>query len=132
MNDPFESIFSHWNAIDRSHERKDELFRCLLCEPLMRTPQIGDHVIVAAGLLDRGHDWIRKEVKVIDIADTSVKIRWLDGLGIEDQWIHPVLITDILEKHPSSPETNPAPGAYRGGNEGASRPRKDGEDLDRT
>ena len=83
-----------WGAIHRSHEYLRQEFDRLLVEPNMKPIEPGMRVIIAAGLIGHGYPWIRTEVEVVDIADTSILISFL-GKN-KPEWIHPALITDVL------------------------------------
>jgi len=90
-----------WEEIAREHKMKAEEFRRLLSDTSVKVPEVGDRVIVAAGLVGMGHLWIREEAKVIEVGDTSVKVlfpeRGLYGKDVE-MWIHPALITDVIKE----------------------------------
>lgn len=99
MENSFESFYQHLTSVDRNHRRKDEEFLRLCVEPSSRVPVVGDTVVVAAGLIGRGFDWVREEATVIAVGDTSFKVRWLQLSykgNVEEQWVHPVLITDVI------------------------------------
>jgi hypothetical protein len=82
------------------HARRDEEFRRLLVDPSATQAEVGDRVVVAAGLLGRGWQWIREEAEVIAVGETSYKVRFVetpedDGEPTE-QWIHPAIVIDVL------------------------------------
>ena len=87
-------------------------FGKLIAEPCMKVSSIGDRVIVATGLLGKGHIWARTECTVIETGDTSVKVRFTgDYINRDDEmWIHPLLITDNIGPTPSE-SPGPVPGA---------------------
>jgi hypothetical protein len=95
------SYFDWLEGINREHREKDEEFQRLLCEPSSMTPEVGDTVIVAAGLLCRGFNWIRLEAEVLALGETSVKVRFVgrefNGKP-DEEWIHPALITDVIRR----------------------------------
>lgn len=89
--------------IDKGHRKKEEEFERLRIEPSARTPAVGDTVVVAAGLIGRGFDWVRKQALVVAVGETSVKVRFSErriGGGADEEWISPVLITDVLPRGP--------------------------------
>jgi hypothetical protein len=90
-----------WEGIQKAHNRMDDEFRRLCCEPSAKTPTTGCRVLVAAGLLGMGHPWIRLEATVIECGDTSYKVRFTDYRHVltkelEEKWVHQSLITDVL------------------------------------
>lgn len=73
-----------------------------------RVAKVGDRVIVAAGFLGRGWRWIREEAEIVDIGETSYKIRFAEASyddSVKEEWIHPALITDVLPA--KQPEREP-------------------------
>jgi hypothetical protein len=96
----YSEFYKKTNNIDEDHRRMAAEFERLRIEPSNRTPAVGDTVVVAAGLLDRGHLWIRTGCLVIALGETSIKVRFPDGYGgkVDEQWISPVLITDVIPK----------------------------------
>jgi hypothetical protein len=93
-------FFEQFKKIDDDHKKMDNEIKRLMAEPPKETPKIGDRVIVAVGLLNRGHLWIREEAKVIEVAEHSVKIECQQYKHSDpwQEWIHPALITDNLGK----------------------------------
>ena len=89
-----------FGAIDREKEAKTEEFMRLAIDPSMLVPLVGDHVLIAAGLIGRGLLWEREECEVIEIADTAVKVRGKNfgRPGKWEEWIHNRLITDVLKR----------------------------------
>ncbi|RJQ30350.1 hypothetical protein C4565_00770 [Candidatus Parcubacteria bacterium] len=98
-----DNFYEHMNNIDRYHHKQDEEFKRLCAEPCMKIPKPGDRVIVASGFLGMGLLWNRKEAEVLEVGETSVHVRFIDyylvgeGKGKHKKWIHPALITDVLE-----------------------------------
>jgi hypothetical protein len=90
----------NWDALDRRHEKMNQEFMRLCCEPCGRVPAAGDRVLVAGGLIGKGHMWARLEATVVEVADTACKVRFLDRIsvqyGVEDTWVHNALITDVM------------------------------------
>lgn len=96
----FEDELHH---INREHEKNNEEFARLDADPMMRPVSLGDRVVVAAGLIGRGHRWVRKEAKVVEVGDTSVRVRFSEARWNgepDEEWLHPSLVIDIL---PSAP-----------------------------
>ena len=91
----------NFDDIRREHDRKRAEFERLCFDPCMMTPEVGDRVVVAAGPLGMGFDWVRLEATVIEAGQLSYKVRFTDrthpitGEPIT-QWIHPAIITDVL------------------------------------
>ena len=83
------------------HQKLDNEFQKLLIDPCMNIPEVGDLVIVAAGLLGMGHPWVREEAKILAIADTSYQIEFTKYKSYDNkiiiQWIHTALVTDIIK-----------------------------------
>lgn len=80
---------------------KDKLYaemKRLLHEPPKEFPKKGDRVVVAIGLLSRGHLWTKAECRVLEVGDSSIKVECKDSYHDWQEWIHPALITDILKK----------------------------------
>jgi len=94
----FDDMFDH---IDRVHkERKDEFERFRL-DQSADVPMVGDTVVVAAGPLGMGFDWIRHEAVVIAVGQQSYKVRFTDRKDIITgeptvMWIHPAVVTDVI------------------------------------
>lgn len=84
------------------HRKIDNEFHKLCCEPSQKIPKLGQRVIVAAGLLGMGHLWIREEAIVEEVGEVSIKVRFTNykpfngERGSHELWIHPALITDVL------------------------------------
>lgn len=91
----FSSAFQ-WQAYREYHK--------LLAEPGMRIPCVGDHVVIASGLLGMGMPWTRMEALVTQVGQTSYKIKLevpnflaqLIAVPPDGIWIHPCLVTDVL------------------------------------
>jgi len=58
--------------------------------------KVGDRVIVAAGLLGRGHLWIRKVCTVLEVAETSCQVKYSQENDNWTEWIDLVLVVDTL------------------------------------
>jgi hypothetical protein len=107
MSDDFDLnlFYERMLNVDRGHRKKEVEFERLRIEPSARIPAVGDTVVVAAGLIGRGFDWVRKEALVVAVGETLVKVRFPEprfGGGVDEEWVSPVLITDVL---PRGPET---------------------------
>lgn len=101
MSSFYDNYFEEMRNIEKSKQDKEEMFRRLCAEPCMKVPKPGDRVIIAAGLLGRGFLWVRTEAEVLQVADTSVKVRFKSSFSQTpdvEEWIHPALITDVLSK----------------------------------
>ncbi len=87
-------------AFDRERIEKEKQFQKLCDDPSSKIPCVGDRVVVAAGLIGMGFNWVRKEATVLEVGETSYRVQFqekrLDGTPMI-QWIHPALITDVLE-----------------------------------
>ena len=86
--------------MDRADKYKDRLYEELSrlnAEPCMKPMKVGDHVLVAVGLIGRGHPWERRECVVLEVSDTAVKIRCPNDLGKRwTEWVLNTLVTDVL------------------------------------
>lgn len=105
LNDMFSDIRDY-------HQRLYNVMSKLRSDPCMNIPKVGDTVIVAAGPLGMGHEWIRLEAQVLHVANNSYKIRifnrpqFIYPEGYQDMWIDPVLVLDIISQEQSG-EGNP-------------------------
>lgn len=83
---------------DRHHTLLQAEFERLRSEQPASPAKVGDRVIVASGLLQRGPVWHREEMHVIGVSDTCVKVRLPSGSldGSNEVWVSNVLVTDIL------------------------------------
>lgn len=94
----------HFDNMDKEHQQRDDEFRRLCADPCMTPAVKGDRVVVAAGFLGMGFLWERAEAEVMEVGDTSIKVRMVDyqpfgaPKGSLCKWIHPSLITDVLKK----------------------------------
>jgi len=55
--------------------------------------KVGQRVVFACGLVGHGLSYERKEAKIIEVGQSSVKIQF----GDFEHWVQPSIITDILE-----------------------------------
>jgi hypothetical protein len=97
--DSFEDIFR------RADKHKDSLKRQiakLRADPCMALPEVGDHVLIPAGPLGLGHEWIIHEGEVVEVASTAYErlVMRDDPNRSKDYitWVHQDLITDVLPK----------------------------------
>ena len=86
---------------DKHHAQMDAEFCRLAVEPSAKRPGVGDRVLVAVGLLNMGHLWIREEGTVLECGDTSFLVRLANRTHIitgvpTEVWAHQALITDVL------------------------------------
>ena len=93
MDDPF--------GINRYHKSLDSEFEKLCVEPCATTPQVGDRVLIAVGLLGMGHLWIREEAIVFECANTAYRVRFAHREDYEtkqtlEMWVHQSLVTDVI------------------------------------
>ena len=94
---------------DENHAKRQQEFRRLELDACSIIPEVGDTVVVAAGLLGMGYEYLRLEAEVLRVGQLSYKVcfdvreyRPLDGNPVE-KWIHPALVTDVItsEDEPS-------------------------------
>lgn len=97
-------FWEHMEKLDDMNIKKDEEFRRLCADPSSKVPEKGDRVIVATGFLAMGPLWAREECEVMEVGETSIKVRFLEyqpfggEKGSLVKWIHPALVTDVLKK----------------------------------
>jgi len=90
-----------FDRIDRVHKQKQDEFEKLRLDQSAAAPQIGDTVVVAAGPLKMGFEWVRYEAVVIALGQQSYKVRFTDRKDIITgeptvMWIHPAVVTDVI------------------------------------
>lgn len=87
------------NRIDKKHDKMYEEVNRLMADPPKEMPIVGDRVIVAIGLLSRGHLWLKAEAVVKEVGENSVKVECDQYQDKQPwtEWIHPALITDNLK-----------------------------------
>lgn len=89
-----------FKSIDESHARQRKNIERLKIDICMDIPEVNDHVLVNAGAVGRGHDWVIIEAKVLKVAKTAYFVEFLNRPAIvsPDQcWINPVVITEVLK-----------------------------------
>ena len=102
-----DDLAKHFRNIDERNLTKDEYFQRLQAQAVQHAPCAGDRVVVACGLVGWGHLWNRAEAVVLEVGDVSVYVRFTDHTmqwSVGDQrgkqvekWVHPALITDVLQ-----------------------------------
>jgi hypothetical protein len=101
LGDVYRSFEKSMDRADRYHRKLESDMDKLRAEPCLKFPKVGDRVIVAAGLLGMGHEWIRREAIVLECGDTNYKVQFTDyflpGNKMVIEWIAGILITDVLE-----------------------------------
>lgn len=99
FSDAFESFRRDFESIRKSRESLHHEFEKLYLDPCTKEVNPGDRVVIAVGLLNRGHPWIREEGIVQEVGSVSVKVRFKMNYDSEytEVWIHPALICDVLE-----------------------------------
>lgn len=93
---------------DKHHEQMDAEFCRLAVEPSAKRPGIGDRVLLAVGLLNMGHLWMREEATVLECGDTSFRVQFRDRKEYStnapmERWVHQAIITDVLASERASP-----------------------------
>ena len=94
-----------FERIDEYHNKREQEFEKLAIDPPARTAEVGDRVLVSAGVLGMGFEWERLEATVIEVADTAYHIRFKDKKEYgtyysKEVWAHRFAITDVLGKEP--------------------------------
>ena len=62
-----------FDRIDRVHKQKQDEFEKLRLDQSAAAPQIGDTVVVAAGPLKMGFEWVRYEAVVIALGSSRTR-----------------------------------------------------------
>lgn len=103
--DFFDKMFDRLdNAFKAGDEMSAAFAKLCLGDATRKIPKLNDLVIVAAGFVGLGHIWVRLEAEIVEIGESSYKVRFLDYTpyrgtkGSHEVWIHPALITDVLER----------------------------------
>lgn len=98
MGDWYEWI----GSTNRKHDEMQHEFD-RLAQDAPRPLKVGDRVVTAAGLVGRGHQWIRAGATVLEVGQTSVRVRF-DKPGWnntpDEDWIHQAIVTDVLASEP--------------------------------
>ncbi len=96
--DSFDEMF---RDIYKYRDKLDSEFARLAAEPCSKVPQVGDRVLIAAGLVGKGHLWIRLEAVVLECADTAYYVKYKKyklyrDTDTHEEWVHQAVITDVL------------------------------------
>jgi hypothetical protein len=96
-------LFTDWCGIKHNRNERDIYFDDLVAKNPPLAVNVGDRVVVAAGLIGFGFKWERLEANVLEKGQNSVKIELdhkhpITGANYE-LWVHPVIITDVLGAH---------------------------------
>jgi hypothetical protein len=97
----FDHLDEMFDRADKHREKLEDVMSKLRTDPCMEIPSVGDCVVIAAGPLGMGHNWIRLEAEVLHVANNSYKIIMRDRYGKDkhyEGWIDPVLVLDIVKK----------------------------------
>jgi hypothetical protein len=100
--DGMDSFFDHLSNMDKEFEHEREEFKRLCADPSLREIKKGSRVIVAIGFCRMGKPWERGEAEVMEVGETSVKVRFIEYTpyrgekGSHSAWIHQALVTDVL------------------------------------
>ena len=97
----FDNLDEFFARADKHKEGLEDVMSKLRLDPCMEIPSVGDCVVISAGPLGMGHNWIRLEAEVLHVANNSYKVRIRDRYGKDrhyEGWIDPVLVLDIVKK----------------------------------
>lgn len=101
-DDWMREIAESFRHAEKAADETKQQFEKLNLDRCMEIPNVGDTVIVAAGLLGMGFPWVRYEALVLATGQNSYRVRFLDYEGFRDrvveQWIHPALVTDVIRQ----------------------------------
>jgi len=91
-------FFEMMGGINKHHNQLDQEYNRLK-QDVPRAVKVGDKVLIAAGLIGRGHAWVRVEGEVLEVGQASIKVRGKQSYSDEtwEEWIDPALITDIIK-----------------------------------
>ena len=93
-----DEMFNYFNGVNESHRKMGEEYNRLVAERIPPVVRVGDRVIVAVGLISRGHLWVRRVCTVLEVAENSCHVRCDQAYQGWDEWIDNNLITDVLPK----------------------------------
>ena len=62
-------------SADSYHARMRQEVEKLKSEPCLKECNVGNRVLVASGIYGHGHEWIRSECVVTEVADECVKVK---------------------------------------------------------
>lgn len=93
-------LFIDWVDIKQKHNERNMYFDALLANPCAQPVNVGDRIVVAAGLIGFGFKWERLEATVLKKGQNSIKIELehkKPGTDVNwELWVHPAIITDVL------------------------------------
>ena len=93
-------LFVDWVDIKQKHDARNTYFDALLANPCTQPVNVGDRVVVAAGLIGFGFKWERLEATVLEKGQNSIKVELEHKHPVNKvnyvMWIHPAIITDVL------------------------------------
>ena len=95
----FENLEDSFREADRRRRQTEAEFEKLACEPCLKEAKEGDKVLVAAGVMGRGHHWMRLEAEVLRVADTAYYVRYVKYTNykgeVVEEWVHRFAVTDV-------------------------------------
>ena len=101
MNDEWDDLFGFQEAMKQARqdrlEIKAEFDR--RANDLPDLPEVGDKVLMVAGLIGRGHIWERIEGECVEVATNSAKVKFQKSYDKEDQfvWVPAAAIADVIK-----------------------------------
>ena len=87
------------NQITERHDRLRGIYKTMIGNPCKKPVEVGSRVLLNAALVDRGHEWILLEAKVVEISDTGYLVEFKEPIarGMVDRlWVKKALIVDVL------------------------------------
>ncbi len=94
----FDTIREQFQNTQRRREQMDDYLSKMQSEPCCQVPEVGDSVIVAVGLINRGHLWMREECEVTGVTGTCIRVKSV-GTNVYkawEEWIDPILVLDVI------------------------------------
>lgn len=85
-----------FDNIEEDLRRQRENVERLRTEPCMDIPVEGQHILVNAGAVNRGHAWVPIEAKVLRVAHTAYFVEFLDRYYEDKAWISPIVVQEVL------------------------------------
>ena len=94
----FEDMQKYFEQINDKHQIMWEEFLRQVGGSPPPNVKVGDRVIVNAGLLNRGHLWIRIVCTVVEVAEHSCLVKHSGEHEFDnwEEWIDLYVITDVL------------------------------------
>jgi len=91
-----------FKSVDDYHRKREDEFNKLVCEPCLKSANVGDRVLVSSGVVGRGFAWERLECLVMEVADTAYKVNFVTRKCYSTNepdisWVHRFAVTDVLE-----------------------------------